>query len=306
MSHKLKTVVTTVLAALLLFAVVAMAAELVHVGRIQSDVTLLNKEVLVRGAVTQVQTDGGNISWGKFLLRDSYDGKSILVESDNLPAPSSQPQDFTVLVQKKGKRVYLKHLTDGASGFQPAKALTEPLYLIGLVFLLVMVALLYYLFKPEKTEEMEVAPVVEPQQMQPAAPVNLIDRSAPAQAAPDETLDLFGYFNVLESMNTDLKGAKIPVTVKEGGSTLARGGDINITDKSFSSTSCKISPNGGDALLLENVSRKYPLYVMSSSGHKSTLNYGDSIELANGDVIEQENSAIKLEFFGTGDHTVDI
>ena len=58
MSHKLKTVVTTVLAALLLFAVVAMAAELVHVGRIQSDVTLLNKEVLVRGAVTQVQTDG--------------------------------------------------------------------------------------------------------------------------------------------------------------------------------------------------------------------------------------------------------
>ena len=80
MSHKLKTVVTTVLAALLLFAVVAMAAERVHFGRIQSGVSLLNKEVLVRGAVTQFQTDGGNISWGKFLLRDSYDGKSILVE----------------------------------------------------------------------------------------------------------------------------------------------------------------------------------------------------------------------------------
>lgn len=309
MSYKFKTIPAVLFSALLLFATAALAAELVHVGRIQSDVTLLNKEVLVRGAVTQVQTDGGNISWGRFLLRDSYDGESIMVQSDHLPAPSSEPQEFLVLVQKDGGRVFLKHLTDAGGGLEAKKILTDPLYIIGFIFLLVMIALLYYLFKPEKpaVEEPSPTPYLQPESAVQSS--HVVERSLsqePAPAAPDETLDLFGYLTVLECMNTDIKGSRIPVTVKESGSTLARGGDINIADKSFSSTSAKIWPNGGDALLMENVSRKYPLYVTSSSGHRSTLNFGDKIELANGDIIEQENSALKLEFFGTGDKTVDI
>lgn len=311
--HKLATMLTAALCLcglVLALSMPAQAQDADPVRRIKTDTTLINHKVYVKGTVEQVQPDNPGSSRGKFILRD-MSGDEIMVRTDWLPAPASNVSLWGVVSTRVHGGVYLREMRDNPWYLRP-------LTLIVAGFVLVMAVLLYFLFKPEPQDSVELAAANDPFKVGAAPPPPDAQAAAamppPVGGAPlvdigiiTEDYDLAGTLKILaDGEGGKLAGREIALGNLGTGKILGRGAEIDVPDKTFSRQSARLSVDASGRVQIKNLKKNKQLTIQAPGGQKTVLGPDQQAGLDDGDVIEQERCGLRLEFNAAGDKTVDM